>query len=43
MVEVVGVSDCLVVSGTKTGRAIGYVDHLLEHFLEPCDSRASGS
>jgi L-fuconate dehydratase len=29
--------DYLVVSGTKEGRVIEYVDHLHEHFLEPCD------
>jgi L-fuconate dehydratase len=28
--------DYLVVSGTKDGRVIEYVDHLHEHFLEPC-------
>jgi L-fuconate dehydratase len=28
--------DYLVVSGTKAGRVIEYVDHLHEHFLEPC-------
>jgi L-fuconate dehydratase len=28
--------DYLVVSGTKKGRLIEYVDHLHEHFLEPC-------
>jgi L-fuconate dehydratase len=31
--------DYLVVSGTKEGRVIEYVDHLHEHFLEPCDIR----
>lgn len=31
--------DYLVVSGTKQGRVIEYVDHLHEHFLEPCDIR----
>lgn len=31
--------DYLVVSGTKTGRVIEYVDHLHEHFAEPCDIR----
>jgi L-fuconate dehydratase len=29
--------DYLVVSGTKQGRVIEYVDHLHEHFIEPCD------
>jgi len=29
--------DYLVVSGTKEGRVIEFVDHLHEHFLEPCD------
>ncbi|KXG85512.1 L-fuconate dehydratase [Agrobacterium bohemicum] len=29
--------DYLVVSGTKDGRVIEYVDHLHEHFIEPCD------
>lgn len=28
--------DYLVVSGTKAGRVIEYVDHLHEHFIEPC-------
>ncbi len=28
--------DYLVVSGTKEGRVIEYVDHLHEHFLDPC-------
>lgn len=28
--------DYLVVSGTKTGRVIEYVDHLHEHFVDPC-------
>jgi len=28
--------DYLCVSGTKEGRVIEYVDHLHEHFLEPC-------
>ncbi|MCZ7932863.1 L-fuconate dehydratase [Agrobacterium leguminum] len=31
--------DYLVVSGTKQGRVIEYVDHLHEHFIEPCDIR----
>ncbi|HTN62509.1 MAG TPA: L-fuconate dehydratase [Devosia sp.] len=28
--------DYLVVSGSKEGRVIEYVDHLHEHFIEPC-------
>lgn len=28
--------DYIAVSGTKDGRVIEYVDHLHEHFLEPC-------
>lgn len=28
--------DYVAVSGTKNGRVIEYVDHLHEHFLEPC-------
>ncbi|MCP8885125.1 L-fuconate dehydratase [Devosia sp. XJ19-1] len=28
--------DYLVVSGTRQGRVIEYVDHLHEHFLDPC-------
>ncbi|MBL8582088.1 MAG: L-fuconate dehydratase [Rhizobiaceae bacterium] len=28
--------DYVVVSGTKDGRVIEYVDHLHEHFVEPC-------
>ncbi|MHB1104664.1 MAG: L-fuconate dehydratase [Devosia sp.] len=31
--------DYLCVSGTKEGRVIEYVDHLHEHFIEPCDIR----
>ena len=31
--------DYLVVSGSKEGRVIEYVDHLHEHFVEPCDIR----
>ncbi|MBB3946499.1 L-fuconate dehydratase [Rhizobium skierniewicense] len=31
--------DYLVVSGTKEGRVIEYVDHLHEHFIDPCDIR----
>ena len=31
--------DYLCVSGSKEGRVIEYVDHLHEHFLEPCDIR----
>jgi L-fuconate dehydratase len=29
--------DYLVVSGTKEGRVIEFVDHLHEHFVEPCE------
>ena len=29
--------DYIAVSGTKEGRVIEYVDHLHEHFLEPCE------
>lgn len=31
--------DYIAVSGTKEGRVIEYVDHLHEHFVEPCDIR----
>ena len=31
--------DYLVVSGTKEGRVIEYVDHLHEHCIEPCEIR----
>ncbi|MFP3543610.1 L-fuconate dehydratase [Rhizobium sp. SIMBA_035] len=31
--------DYIAVSGSKEGRVIEYVDHLHEHFLEPCDIR----
>jgi L-fuconate dehydratase len=31
--------DFLAVSGTREGRVIEYVDHLHEHFLEPCEIR----
>jgi L-fuconate dehydratase len=28
--------DCVAVSGTKEGRVIEFVDHLHEHFIDPC-------
>jgi L-fuconate dehydratase len=28
--------DYLCVSGTKEGRVVEYVDHLHEHFVDPC-------
>ena len=31
--------DYVAVSGTKDGRVIEYVDHLHEHFVEPCEIR----
>jgi L-fuconate dehydratase len=31
--------DYIAVSGTKDGRVIEYVDHLHEHFIEPCEIR----
>ncbi|MDP2782688.1 L-fuconate dehydratase [Devosia sp.] len=31
--------DYLVVSGSKEGRVIEYVDHLHEHFIDPCEIR----
>ncbi|MFM2278740.1 MAG: hypothetical protein RLZZ444_971 [Pseudomonadota bacterium] len=31
--------DFVAVSGTMEGRVIEYVDHLHEHFIEPCDIR----
>lgn len=31
--------DYLCVSGTKEGRVIEYVDHLHEHFIDPCEIR----
>jgi L-fuconate dehydratase len=31
--------DFIAVSGTMEGRVIEYVDHLHEHFIEPCDIR----
>lgn len=33
--------DYLVVSGSKEGRVIEYVDHLHEHFLDPCVIRSA--
>ena len=33
--------DYLAVSGTKEGRVIEYVDHLHEHFLDPCVIRGA--
>ena len=38
-VQHLSIIDYLVVSGTKEGRVIEYVDHLHEHFIEPCDIR----
>jgi L-fuconate dehydratase len=38
-VQHLSIIDYLVVSGTKDGRVIEYVDHLHEHFIEPCDIR----
>jgi len=35
-VQHLSIIDYLAVSGTKTGRVIEYVDHLHEHFLDPC-------
>ncbi len=29
--------DYIAVSGTMEGRVIEYVDHLHEHFIEPCE------
>ena len=29
--------DYIAVSGTKDGRVIEYVDHLHEHFVDPCE------
>jgi L-fuconate dehydratase len=31
--------DFVAVSGTKEGRVIEYVDHLHEHFVDPCTIR----
>jgi L-fuconate dehydratase len=31
--------DYISISGTKDGRVIEYVDHLHEHFVDPCDIR----
>jgi L-fuconate dehydratase len=31
--------DYVAVSGTKDGRVIEYVDHLHEHFVDPCEIR----
>jgi L-fuconate dehydratase len=33
--------DYVVVSGTREGRVIEYVDHLHEHFLDPCEIRGA--
>jgi L-fuconate dehydratase len=35
-VQHLSIIDYLVVSGTKDGRVIEYVDHLHEHFIDPC-------
>jgi L-fuconate dehydratase len=33
--------DYLCIAGTKEGRVIEYVDHLHEHFVEPCVVRGA--
>jgi L-fuconate dehydratase len=33
--------DYLCISGTREGRVIEYVDHLHEHFIEPCEIRGA--
>jgi L-fuconate dehydratase len=33
--------DYVAISGTREGRVIEYVDHLHEHFLEPCEIRGA--
>ncbi len=33
--------DYVVVSGTREGRVVEYVDHLHEHFLDPCDIKGA--
>jgi len=33
--------DYLCISGTREGRVIEYVDHLHEHFVEPCEIRGA--
>ena len=38
-VQHISMIDYLCVSGSKEGRVIEYVDHLHEHFVEPCDIR----
>jgi L-fuconate dehydratase len=35
MVQHVGLFDFVALSGTQDGRAIEYVDHLHEHFVDP--------
>jgi L-fuconate dehydratase len=34
--------DYLCIAGTKEGRVIEYVDHLHEHFVDPCVIRGRG-
>ncbi|WP_062014578.1 L-fuconate dehydratase [Aureimonas sp. AU4] len=35
-VQHLSIIDCLAISGTAEGRVAEYVDHLHEHFVEPC-------
>ncbi|MBB3948779.1 L-fuconate dehydratase [Aureimonas jatrophae] len=35
-VQHLSIIDCLAISGTSEGRVAEYVDHLHEHFVEPC-------
>jgi L-fuconate dehydratase len=36
MVQHLSMIDFLCIAGTREGRVIEYVDHLHEHFLDPC-------
>src|SRR3546814_13432858 len=36
LVQHLSMIDYIAVSGTKEGRVIEYVDHLHEHFVDPC-------
>jgi L-fuconate dehydratase len=38
-VQHLSIIDCLAISGTMDGRVAEYVDHLHEHFVEPCAIR----
>jgi len=40
-VQHLGMIDFVAIAGTRDGRVIEYVDHLHEHFVDPCDVRGA--